>query len=215
MPSRSGSIRSHKSPWAPWVGSVRRRQRCPCLCSSRPRRPSCRPRPSSLRKSSSGSDNDSCRASRGPPHRASRGTAGKVDKTTCRIIGWGCASIAAPADQVAGRPVGPHLGTRMSESRASFDVGAWCGLPLVRRVYTALVVGLALFILMLVLLREPFRGYLAEIHISGPAAAGLDLDDATRWLKAADPHVAAVAAGSGSSPRRLIRMTYVASRPTP
>src|SRR5262245_19266759 len=104
--------------------------------------------------------------------------------------------------------------TRMSESRASFDVAAWCGSPVVRRAYTALVAGLAVFIVTLVLLREPFRGYLAEIHITGPAAAGLDLEDAARWLKAADPHVAVVANGSGSSQRRLIRMTYVAPRPT-
>src|SRR5262249_30421778 len=103
----------------------------------------------------------------------------------------------------------------MSDSRAKFDVSAWCGLPLVRRAYLALVVGLAVFIVTLVLLREPFHGYLAEIHISGPVTAGLDLDDAARWLKAADSHVAVAANGGGNtSPRRLIRITYVAARPS-
>ena len=103
----------------------------------------------------------------------------------------------------------------MSANRPSFDVAAWCGLPLVRRAYMALVVGLAVFIVTLVLLREPFRGYLAEIHISGPAAGGLNLEDAAKWLKEADPHVAVVANSGGSSPRQLIRVTFVAPRPTP
>jgi hypothetical protein len=103
----------------------------------------------------------------------------------------------------------------MSANRPSFDVAAWCGLPLVRRAYMALVVGLAVFIVTLVLLREPFRGYLAEIHISGPAAGGLNLDDAAKWLKEADPQVGVVANSGGSSPRQLIRVTFVAPRPTP
>src|SRR5262245_10863735 len=102
----------------------------------------------------------------------------------------------------------------MAAGRAKFDVAAWCGLPLVRRAYLALVIGLAVFIVTLILLREPFRGYLAEIHISGPAMAGLDLDDATRWLKAADARVAVAINGGGTSPRRLIRITYVAARPS-
>jgi hypothetical protein len=104
----------------------------------------------------------------------------------------------------------------MSETRKQLDVAALCGLPLVRRAYMALVVGLAVFIATLVVLREPFRGYLAEVRIGGPATGGLDLDDATIWLKQADEGVAVIATAPGERSRRSqIRMTYLAPLPTP
>jgi hypothetical protein len=100
----------------------------------------------------------------------------------------------------------------MPGNRLTFDVHAFCALPLVRRVYQALVVGLAVFIVTLVVLREPFRGYLAEVRISGPAMEGLDLDAAANWLKQVDREVAAVSSRGESASKAQLRATYVAPR---
>jgi hypothetical protein len=102
----------------------------------------------------------------------------------------------------------------MSSIRSNYDLTSYCGLPLVRRAYKGLVVGLAVFILVLVILREPFRGYLAEVRISGPGTEGLDLDEASGWLREVDPHSAVVAVPAGEvSPRCQIRVTHLANRP--
>jgi hypothetical protein len=104
----------------------------------------------------------------------------------------------------------------MSEMRKKLDPAAFCALPLVRRAYMASVVGLAVFIATLVVLREPFRGYLAEVRIAGPAIAGLDLPEAIQWLKQADEQVVVIATAAGPrTPRSQIRMTYLAPRPSP
>jgi hypothetical protein len=104
----------------------------------------------------------------------------------------------------------------MSSNRLNFDLAAFCALPLVRRGHQSLVVALAVFLLAVVVLREPFHGYLAEVHISGPSTAGLDLDDAVLWLKKAEPHLAAVATPAGEiSAKCEIRATYVAPHPRP
>ena len=101
----------------------------------------------------------------------------------------------------------------MSSNRFQFDLHAICASPLARRIYQALVVGLAVFILTLVALREPFRGYLAEVRISGPAMEGLDLNAAGTWLKQADRGVAvATSRSSDSAGRGQIRATFVAPR---
>src|SRR5437773_2763878 len=105
-------------------------------------------------------------------------------------------------------------GTRMSPGRFSFDLHSLCELPLVRRLHQALAVGLAVFMLTLVVLHEPFHGYLAEVHISGPSTAGLDLDEAVQWLRKVEPHLAAVATPAGEiSAKCEIRATYVAQHP--
>jgi hypothetical protein len=107
-------------------------------------------------------------------------------------------------------------GQGMSADRTPLAPHAFCALPLVRRAYIALVTALAVFIGALIVLREPFRGYLAEVHIAGPPTPGLDLADATKWLKQTDPRIAVVATPAGEiSPRTLIRMTYVAPLPSP
>lgn len=99
----------------------------------------------------------------------------------------------------------------MSAKIFQFDVPGLCGLPLVRRCYQALVAALAVFILTLVVWREPFRGYLAEVHLSGPQAEGIDLADAVNWIRQADKRVAAVATAAGEiSTRPQIRATYLA-----
>ena len=54
----------------------------------------------------------------------------------------------------------------MSETGKKFDAAAICALPLARRAYMGLVTGLAVFIVTLVLLREPFRGYLTEVRLA-------------------------------------------------
>jgi hypothetical protein len=102
----------------------------------------------------------------------------------------------------------------MSQSRAKFDPVAFCARPLIRRVYMGLAAGLAVFIATLAILREPFRGYLAEVQIVGPTAQGLDLNDAARWLKRTEP-TAAILTGplQGPIPRSRLRMTYLAPRP--
>lgn len=101
----------------------------------------------------------------------------------------------------------------MSASRSTFDAAGLCQRPLVRRGYCALVVGLAVFLVTLVILREPFHGYLAEVRMEGPAVAGLDLDSARDWLKAADGQVVVVpVATTGNRPQAAIRMTYLAPR---
>ena len=102
----------------------------------------------------------------------------------------------------------------MSASRSSFDPASFCALPLVRRAYQALVVGLAVFLLTLVLLRDPFRGYLAEVQLTGPATEGLDLEEAAAWLRRTDSQVAAVGIPAGEiSPKSQIRITYISLRP--
>src|SRR5437667_272481 len=102
----------------------------------------------------------------------------------------------------------------MSPGRFSFDLHSLWELSLVRRLHQSLAVALAVFMLTLVVLREPFHGYLAEVHISGPSTAGLDLDDAVQWLKKAEPHLAVVATPAGEiSAKCEIRATYVAPHP--
>jgi hypothetical protein len=99
----------------------------------------------------------------------------------------------------------------MSIKGSQLDAAGFCGRPLVRRVYKGLVVGVAVFLGTLVVLREPFRGYLAEVRVSGPATAGLDLEEGVRWIKEIDPRAAVVASAAGEiSTRSQIRMTYVA-----
>src|SRR4029079_10253172 len=100
----------------------------------------------------------------------------------------------------------------MSEAR--FKFGSIGDLPLVRRLHQALAVGLAVFMLTLVVLREPFHGYLAEVKISGPSTAGLDFDETVQWLNPIEPHLAAVATPAGEvSAKCEIRATYVATHP--
>jgi hypothetical protein len=99
-------------------------------------------------------------------------------------------------------------------SGSSPNLAAIGDLPLVQRLHQALAVGLAIFMLTLVVLREPFHGYLAEVQISGPSTAGLNLDEAVQWLKKVEPHLAAVATPAGEiSAKCELRATYVGPHP--
>src|SRR5262245_42873394 len=119
---------------------------------------------------------------------------------------------------MAGKMPAPRDGTRsvpttMSEVRKEFAAVAFCALPVVRRSYQSAVAGLAVFILALVLWREPFRGYLAEVHLTGPQVEGIDLAAAVVWIKQADKRVAAVATAAGEiSTKPQIRATFVGNR---
>jgi hypothetical protein len=97
----------------------------------------------------------------------------------------------------------------MSPTSLSSDADRFCQRPLVRRAYSGLVVGLAVFLLTLVVLREPFHGYLAEVRIDGPASGGLDLEAARAWLKAVDSQATVVTLPGGNTRLRSeIRITY-------
>ena len=102
-------------------------------------------------------------------------------------------------------------GHGMSAPRAPIDAAHFCASPLVRRAYMATVCGLAMLILTLVVLREPFRGYLAEVQLSGPAVEGLDLHEASHWLRQLDRGITVRAAlaeqASRESELRLSRQT--------
>lgn len=92
-------------------------------------------------------------------------------------------------------------------------LAALCARPIVRRLYQALVVALAVFLAVLVGLKQTFRGYLAESRLVGPATEGLDLDAAAQWIKAIDRQVAAVAnSPRGELSRGQLRITYVNDR---
>lgn len=90
---------------------------------------------------------------------------------------------------------------------------AFCARPLVRRIYQALVVALAAFLVTLVGLKQPFRGYLAEVRLVGPATEGLDLESAALWLRQADNQIAAIAnPPRGGLKRGQLRVTHLAER---
>lgn len=104
----------------------------------------------------------------------------------------------------------------MSGPRTSMDAAALCGLPVVRRIYCGLVVGLAVFFVSLVALREPFRGYLGEVRVAGPVPQGLDLEAGAAWLRQSEPRAAiVVTAPDEMRPRGQLRMTLLSLRPEP
>src|SRR5688572_23055149 len=104
----------------------------------------------------------------------------------------------------------------MSSTSLPISPTSICGLPLARRIYKAVVVAIAVFIGTLAIVRVPFRGYLTEVQVAGPPLAGLNLEQATNWLKTVDSHVAVVAAPpSELSPHSQIRITFVGPLPTP
>src|SRR5262249_53884495 len=75
----------------------------------------------------------------------------------------------------------------MSDRRFS-PILAHKGSPaLTARLYRSTAIGLAAFLCVIILYREPLGGYLVELEISGPPMTGLDLNDAGDWSRRADP----------------------------
>jgi hypothetical protein len=64
-----------------------------------------------------------------------------------------------------------------------------CGRPVASRGYATLVAALAAFLLSMVVLRVPFRGYLIEARLAGRLSDGLNASAVEAWLKAAAPGV--------------------------
>ena len=102
----------------------------------------------------------------------------------------------------------------MSTAQATIEAVELCARPFARRIYQAVVVGLAIFLLTLVAFKQDFRGYLAEIRLTGPVMEGLNLDEAADWVKKLDDSVAAVANRPASTPGRAqLRITFIAMQP--
>jgi hypothetical protein len=100
----------------------------------------------------------------------------------------------------------------MTASRRPPRAAGKCPLPFLHRAYQAAVVGIAVFFAAMILLREPFRGYQAEVRLQGRAAAAFDADALRAWLRGVDAK-AAVAVSGGNADRPLeIRIGRVAPR---
>jgi hypothetical protein len=102
----------------------------------------------------------------------------------------------------------------MSTAQVTIEAVEFCARPFVRRLYTTLVVALAVFLVTLVAFKQPFRGYLAEVRLAGPVAEGLDLEEAAVWVKKIDAKVAAVSNRPSATPGKAqLRITYIAMQP--
>jgi hypothetical protein len=97
----------------------------------------------------------------------------------------------------------PHA--TLADSRAP----AWA-----RRGYAALVVGLAVFLGLLIVLREPVRGYLATIRLAGPLPAGQEPAELAAWIEAAAVGVRAKVSASELYPGDCqIELEHLGPRP--
>ena len=93
----------------------------------------------------------------------------------------------------------------MSPQHPATNAPGWLARPVVRRLYATLVTALAVFLVTILLVREPFRGYLAVARISGLESEALPLDHARQWLATASPvDVKVVAVADNGRPRRLV-----------
>ena len=85
--------------------------------------------------------------------------------------------------------------------------------PLVRRAHKAVIVGLAIFFAVIIPLGEPFRGYQAEVRVSGPSSEAIDAERLREWIRQTDPSAAvAVATRTSGASRVEIRIGRVCSR---
>lgn len=82
------------------------------------------------------------------------------------------------------------------------------------RGYAALIVGLAIFLIAMILFRVPFRGYLVEARLAGPSGE-VDLQHARVWLTAAGESAKVqVAVASPEGEHAEIRLQTVQQRST-
>ena len=85
--------------------------------------------------------------------------------------------------------------------------------PLVRRVHKSVIVALAIFFAVVIALGEPFRGYQAEVRLSGPSSEAIDADQVRDWVTRTDARAAvAVATQTSGAARIEIRIGRVAGR---
>ena len=93
----------------------------------------------------------------------------------------------------------------MSPQHSATNASGWYARPIVRRLYAALVAALAVFLVAILLVREPFRGYLAVARISGLESEALPLDHVKQWLETASPvDVKVIGVADQSQPRRVV-----------
>jgi hypothetical protein len=101
----------------------------------------------------------------------------------------------------------------MSAPSCTTDVDSPACPPLVRRAHKAVIVGLAIFFAVIIPLGEPFRGYQAEVRVSGPSSDAINGDRLREWIRETDPTAAvAVATRSSGASRIEIRIGRVCSR---
>ena len=87
--------------------------------------------------------------------------------------------------------------------------------PLVRRLHKSVIVGLAIFFAVIIALGEPFRGYQAEVRLSGPTSDAIDADRVRDWITQTDSQAAvAIARQTSGNARVEIRVGRVALRLT-
>lgn len=87
--------------------------------------------------------------------------------------------------------------------------------PLVRRLHKSVIVGLAIFFAVIIALGEPFRGYQAEVRLSGPTSEAIDADRLRDWITQSDSQAAvAIARQTSGNARVEIRVGRVATRLT-
>jgi hypothetical protein len=85
--------------------------------------------------------------------------------------------------------------------------------PLVRRAHKSTIVGLAIFFAVIIPLGEPFRGYQAEVRVSGPSSDAIDAERLREWIGQTDPSAAvAVATRTSGASRVEIRIGRVCTR---
>jgi hypothetical protein len=97
----------------------------------------------------------------------------------------------------------------MSQPTQTLDAATNAPPPLARRGYMALVVGLAVFLAVVIALRDPFRGYQAEVRLNGPACEAIDPAKVRDWVSAHESNAAFAIATTEGGARLEIRIGRV------
>jgi hypothetical protein len=101
----------------------------------------------------------------------------------------------------------------MSAASCHTDLNSPACPPVVRRAHKAVIVGLAIFFAVIIPLGEPFRGYQAEVRVSGPNSEAIDDARLRDWIQRTDPRAAvAVATRTSGASRIEIRIGRVCTR---
>lgn len=100
----------------------------------------------------------------------------------------------------------------MSLPPRTTNAASACPLPLMHHAYQAAVVGVAVFFAVLVVLREPFRGYQTEVQLTGSSSVPVDPEALREWLKRADSNAAPAISGGTDERTLKIRIGRIAPR---